>query len=170
MICSSVSPNCLQFNKVGTETLPVCAAIFFIIFNKTCWQPMCCIRGAPQQCHQQLHVSPLVANISIMFALPCGRRVSHVAPSWEGNDCSVGAHMLMLRSLSLPLQVHMPFMRYISVGCVVGIIAGFCIGPGKLCLCFLCCTKEQSCSHMDTTRQRLHHWGNRDASVPACYD
>ncbi|KAK1904946.1 Solute carrier family 2 facilitated glucose transporter member 9, partial [Dissostichus eleginoides] len=26
-------------------------------------------------------------------------------------------------------EVHLPFMRYISVCCVVGIIAGFCIGP-----------------------------------------
>uniref|UniRef100_A0A3P9A5U4 Solute carrier family 2, facilitated glucose transporter member 5 n=1 Tax=Esox lucius TaxID=8010 RepID=A0A3P9A5U4_ESOLU len=32
-------------------------------------------------------------------------------------------------TLSLVLQVHFPFMRYVSVGCVVGIIAGFCIGP-----------------------------------------
>uniref|UniRef100_A0A8C7F7H3 Solute carrier family 2, facilitated glucose transporter member 5 n=1 Tax=Oncorhynchus kisutch TaxID=8019 RepID=A0A8C7F7H3_ONCKI len=32
-------------------------------------------------------------------------------------------------TLSLVLQVHLPFMRYVSVGCVVGIIAGFCIGP-----------------------------------------
>ena len=28
-------------------------------------------------------------------------------------------------------QAQLSFMRYISVGCVVGIIAGFCIGPGK---------------------------------------
>lgn len=33
---------------------------------------------------------------------------------------------------SILLQVHLLFMRYISVCCVVGIIAGFCIGPGKL--------------------------------------
>uniref|UniRef100_A0A8C4ZZW6 Solute carrier family 2 member 15a n=1 Tax=Gadus morhua TaxID=8049 RepID=A0A8C4ZZW6_GADMO len=32
-------------------------------------------------------------------------------------------------TLSLILQVSLPFMRYISVTCVVGIIAGFCIGP-----------------------------------------
>ncbi|XP_036407345.1 solute carrier family 2 member 15b [Megalops cyprinoides] len=32
-------------------------------------------------------------------------------------------------TLSLILQAHVPFMRYISVGCVIGIIAGFCIGP-----------------------------------------
>ncbi|XP_030634798.1 solute carrier family 2 member 15b [Chanos chanos] len=32
-------------------------------------------------------------------------------------------------TLSLILQAHVSFMRYISVGCVVGIIAGFCIGP-----------------------------------------
>ncbi|KAK2815765.1 hypothetical protein Q5P01_026232 [Channa striata] len=32
-------------------------------------------------------------------------------------------------TVSVLLQPHMPFMRYISVGCVVGIIAGFCIGP-----------------------------------------
>jgi len=29
-------------------------------------------------------------------------------------------------------QTHVPFMKYVSVGCVVGIIAGFCIGPGEL--------------------------------------
>lgn len=28
-------------------------------------------------------------------------------------------------------QPQLSYMRYISVGCVVGIIAGFCIGPGK---------------------------------------
>ncbi|KAL0964372.1 hypothetical protein UPYG_G00322940 [Umbra pygmaea] len=32
-------------------------------------------------------------------------------------------------TFSLVLQVHLPFMRYVSVACVVGIIAGFCIGP-----------------------------------------
>eukprot|EP00064_Thunnus_orientalis_P009998 superscaffoldBa00001314_g10024 len=30
------------------------------------------------------------------------------------------------------IGAHLSFMRYISVCCVVGIIAGFCIGPGKL--------------------------------------
>ncbi|XP_072319956.1 solute carrier family 2, facilitated glucose transporter member 5-like [Eucyclogobius newberryi] len=32
-------------------------------------------------------------------------------------------------TVSVLLQPHLMFMRYISVGCVVGIIAGFCIGP-----------------------------------------
>uniref|UniRef100_A0A8C6WXQ2 Solute carrier family 2 member 15b n=1 Tax=Neogobius melanostomus TaxID=47308 RepID=A0A8C6WXQ2_9GOBI len=32
-------------------------------------------------------------------------------------------------TVSVILQPHLMFMRYISVGCVVGIIAGFCIGP-----------------------------------------
>ncbi|KAL3067324.1 solute carrier family 2 member 15b [Trematomus bernacchii] len=32
-------------------------------------------------------------------------------------------------TLSVLFQAQMAFMRYISVGCVVGIIAGFCIGP-----------------------------------------
>ncbi|KAL1282259.1 hypothetical protein QQF64_001062 [Cirrhinus molitorella] len=32
-------------------------------------------------------------------------------------------------TFSLLLQAHVPFMRYVSVACVVGIIAGFCIGP-----------------------------------------
>ncbi|XP_063047367.1 solute carrier family 2 member 15a [Engraulis encrasicolus] len=32
-------------------------------------------------------------------------------------------------TLSLILQSHVSIMRYVSVGCVVGIIAGFCIGP-----------------------------------------
>ncbi|XP_036402830.1 solute carrier family 2 member 15a [Megalops cyprinoides] len=32
-------------------------------------------------------------------------------------------------TLSLILQTHVSFMKYVSVGCVVGIIAGFCIGP-----------------------------------------
>uniref|UniRef100_A0A9J8C1P3 Solute carrier family 2, facilitated glucose transporter member 5 n=2 Tax=Cyprinus carpio TaxID=7962 RepID=A0A9J8C1P3_CYPCA len=35
-------------------------------------------------------------------------------------------------TLSLILQTYVPFMKYVSVGCVVGIIAGFCIGPGDL--------------------------------------
>ncbi|XP_042074637.1 solute carrier family 2 member 15a isoform X1 [Haplochromis burtoni] len=37
--------------------------------------------------------------------------------------CSTGI------TLALILQAHLSFMRYISVCCVVGIIAGFCIGP-----------------------------------------
>ncbi|XP_034044630.1 solute carrier family 2, facilitated glucose transporter member 5-like [Thalassophryne amazonica] len=32
-------------------------------------------------------------------------------------------------TVSITFQVHIPFMHYVSVGCVVGIIAGFCIGP-----------------------------------------
>ncbi|XP_047010087.1 solute carrier family 2 member 15a isoform X2 [Ictalurus punctatus] len=32
-------------------------------------------------------------------------------------------------TFSLVLQTHVRFMKYVSVGCVVGIIAGFCIGP-----------------------------------------
>jgi len=32
-------------------------------------------------------------------------------------------------TVSVLYQAELPFMRYISVGCVVGIIAGFCIGP-----------------------------------------
>ncbi|XP_016362694.1 solute carrier family 2 member 15b [Sinocyclocheilus anshuiensis] len=32
-------------------------------------------------------------------------------------------------TFSLLLQAHVSFMRYVSVACVVGIIAGFCIGP-----------------------------------------
>ncbi|XP_008316045.1 solute carrier family 2, facilitated glucose transporter member 9-like [Cynoglossus semilaevis] len=32
-------------------------------------------------------------------------------------------------TVSVLFQTELPFMRYISVGCVVGIIAGFCIGP-----------------------------------------
>ncbi|XP_031720382.1 solute carrier family 2 member 15b [Anarrhichthys ocellatus] len=32
-------------------------------------------------------------------------------------------------TVSVLLQTQLSFMRYISVGCVVGIIAGFCIGP-----------------------------------------
>nr|XP_057932890.1 solute carrier family 2 member 15a isoform X2 [Doryrhamphus excisus] len=37
--------------------------------------------------------------------------------------CSAGITFALL------LQTQLPFMRYVSVGCVVGIIAGFCIGP-----------------------------------------
>ncbi|MEQ2310619.1 hypothetical protein AMECASPLE_010940 [Ameca splendens] len=32
-------------------------------------------------------------------------------------------------TVSVLLQAQFPFMSYMSVGCVVGIIAGFCIGP-----------------------------------------
>ncbi|XP_068597214.1 solute carrier family 2 member 15a [Brachionichthys hirsutus] len=35
-------------------------------------------------------------------------------------------------TLALYLQTHLSFMRYISVCCVVGIIAGFCIGPAGI--------------------------------------
>ncbi|XP_075872790.1 solute carrier family 2 member 15a [Nelusetta ayraudi] len=52
-----------------------------------------------------------------------GRRPLMIGGFAAMGVCSAGI------TLSLILQVHMPFMRYISVGCVVGIIAGFCIGP-----------------------------------------
>ncbi|XP_061736921.1 solute carrier family 2 member 15b isoform X2 [Nerophis ophidion] len=32
-------------------------------------------------------------------------------------------------TISVLFQVHLPFLGYISVGCVIGIIGGFCIGP-----------------------------------------
>ncbi|MGH0145819.1 UNVERIFIED_CONTAM: hypothetical protein FKN15_010667 [Acipenser sinensis] len=35
-------------------------------------------------------------------------------------------------TLSLVLQTHFAFMRYISIACVVAIIAGFCIGPAGI--------------------------------------
>lgn len=31
---------------------------------------------------------------------------------------------------SVPSQAALPWMRYVSVACVVGIITGFCMGPG----------------------------------------
>lgn len=69
--------------------------------------------------------------------------------------------MIPLHPLSLPLQVHMPFMRYISVGCVVGIIAGFCIGPGKLLL-FVSCVAQRNGAAVT-----WNHGGSEDASVTA---
>ncbi len=48
------------------------------------------------------------------------------------------------------LQAHISFMRYVSVCCVVGIIAGFCIGPGKL-LCTVC-ECYHSCWHFKMSR------------------
>lgn len=41
-------------------------------------------------------------------------------------------HRWLFISSSFSLQAQLSFMRYISVCCVIGIIAGFCIGPGKL--------------------------------------
>nr|QCL11564.1 glucose transporter 15a [Lateolabrax maculatus] len=52
-----------------------------------------------------------------------GRRPLMVGGFAMMGICSAGI------TLSLILQAHLSFMRYISVCCVVGIIAGFCIGP-----------------------------------------
>lgn len=52
-----------------------------------------------------------------------GRRPLMVVGFTVMGVCSAGI------TLALLLQEHAPFMRYVSVCCVVGIIAGFCIGP-----------------------------------------
>lgn len=48
----------------------------------------------------------------------------------SASACSPGCELPTSSSSSL--QAQLSFMRYVSVCCVVGIIAGFCIGPGKL--------------------------------------
>uniref|UniRef100_A0A665T384 Solute carrier family 2, facilitated glucose transporter member 5 n=1 Tax=Echeneis naucrates TaxID=173247 RepID=A0A665T384_ECHNA len=52
-----------------------------------------------------------------------GRRPLMIGGFTMMGICSAGI------TLALILQAHLSFMRYISVCCVVGIIAGFCIGP-----------------------------------------
>ncbi|XP_030581304.1 solute carrier family 2 member 15a [Archocentrus centrarchus] len=52
-----------------------------------------------------------------------GRRPLMIGGFTMMGVCSTGI------TLALILQTHLSFMRYVSVGCVVGIIAGFCIGP-----------------------------------------
>lgn len=133
-----------------------CAAIIWIIFNT--WQQTGCSEAdseAPRPCHQQLRLSPFTLKLppDACSALRDAVLRAQLCHERRGSS-SAKAHMIPLRPLPLPLQVHMPFMRYISVGCVVGIIAGFCIGPGKLLLSSLCCTKERSRSHMASRRRR----------------
>uniref|UniRef100_A0A3Q4GJX6 Solute carrier family 2, facilitated glucose transporter member 5 n=2 Tax=Neolamprologus brichardi TaxID=32507 RepID=A0A3Q4GJX6_NEOBR len=52
-----------------------------------------------------------------------GRRPLMIGGFTMMGICSTGI------TLALILQAHLSFMRYVSVCCVVGIIAGFCIGP-----------------------------------------
>uniref|UniRef100_A0A669CAP9 Solute carrier family 2 member 15a n=1 Tax=Oreochromis niloticus TaxID=8128 RepID=A0A669CAP9_ORENI len=52
-----------------------------------------------------------------------GRRPLMIGGFTVMGICSTGI------TLALILQAHLSFMRYVSVCCVVGIIAGFCIGP-----------------------------------------
>uniref|UniRef100_A0A3Q3W7K2 Solute carrier family 2, facilitated glucose transporter member 5 n=1 Tax=Mola mola TaxID=94237 RepID=A0A3Q3W7K2_MOLML len=52
-----------------------------------------------------------------------GRRPLMIGGFTAMGLCSAGI------TIALILQPHLSFMRYISVCCVVGIIAGFCIGP-----------------------------------------
>lgn len=52
-----------------------------------------------------------------------GRRPLMIGGFTVMGVCSTGITMALI------LQTHLSFMRYVSVCCVVGIIAGFCIGP-----------------------------------------
>ncbi|XP_005755686.1 solute carrier family 2, facilitated glucose transporter member 9-like, partial [Pundamilia nyererei] len=66
------------------------------------------------------HLSLLIECFTIE---KLGRRPLMIGGFAMMGICSTGI------TLALILQAHLSFMRYISVCCVVGIIAGFCIGP-----------------------------------------
>ncbi|XP_024916771.1 solute carrier family 2 member 15a [Cynoglossus semilaevis] len=69
-------------------------------------------------------VIEIIAGLVGCFTIEkLGRRPLMIGGFAVMGICSAGI------TLSLILQVHLLFMRYISVCCVVGIIAGFCIGP-----------------------------------------
>ncbi|XP_075614210.1 solute carrier family 2, facilitated glucose transporter member 9 isoform X4 [Balearica regulorum gibbericeps] len=53
-----------------------------------------------------------------------GRRPLIITGFCAMGICSAGI------TVSLLLQTDLPWMRYVSVACVIGIIAGFCMGPG----------------------------------------
>ncbi|XP_029962682.1 solute carrier family 2 member 15a [Salarias fasciatus] len=69
-------------------------------------------------------VIEIVAGLIGCFTIEkLGRRPLMVGGFTMMGLCSAGI------TLSLLFQAHAPFMRYVSICCVVGIIAGFCIGP-----------------------------------------
>ncbi|XP_042358352.1 solute carrier family 2 member 15a [Plectropomus leopardus] len=69
-------------------------------------------------------VIEIIAGLIGCFSIEkLGRRPLMIGGFSIMGICSVGI------TIALILQVHLSFMRYISVCCVVGIIAGFCIGP-----------------------------------------
>lgn len=51
------------------------------------------------------------------------------SPGDAGREAQ-GHHLSSIPQPRVPLQTALPWMRYVSVACVVGIIAGFCMGPG----------------------------------------
>lgn len=69
--------------------------------------------------------------------LTCGYDDLHAKPWSEVKITKYAQTDFFMLCCFFSLQAHLSFMRYISVCCVVGIIAGFCIGPGKL-LCTVC--------------------------------
>ncbi|KAM8852141.1 solute carrier family 2 member 15a isoform 1-T1 [Synchiropus picturatus] len=69
-------------------------------------------------------VIEIIAGLIGCFTIEkLGRRPLMIGGFTMMGVCSAGI------TLALLLQTHLSFMRYISVCCVVGIIAGFCIGP-----------------------------------------
>ncbi|XP_059215930.1 solute carrier family 2 member 15a [Centropristis striata] len=66
----------------------------------------------------------IIAGLIGCFSIEkLGRRPLMIGGFATMGICSAGI------TVALMLQAHLSFMRYISVCCVVGIIAGFCIGP-----------------------------------------
>ncbi|XP_034021498.1 solute carrier family 2, facilitated glucose transporter member 9-like [Thalassophryne amazonica] len=69
-------------------------------------------------------VIEIIAGLIGCFTIEkLGRRPLMIGGFTVMGICSAGI------TLALMLQVQLSFMRYVSVCCVVGIIAGFCIGP-----------------------------------------
>ncbi|XP_074503132.1 solute carrier family 2 member 15a [Sebastes fasciatus] len=67
----------------------------------------------------------IIAGLIGCFSIEkLGRRPLMIGGFTMMGICSAGITVALLLQ-----QVHLLVMRYVSVGCVVGIIAGFCIGP-----------------------------------------
>lgn len=51
-------------------------------------------------------------------------------PPSSGAAAELGTCPAAVPAPRVPSQTALPWMRYVAVACVVGIIAGFCMGPG----------------------------------------
>ncbi|KAF0027743.1 hypothetical protein F2P81_020484 [Scophthalmus maximus] len=96
----------IQYTTAGTGIIEIIAGVIGCVFYFI---------------RRHLTRAPPLLLLQCFTIEKLGRRPLMVGGFAMMGICSAGI------TLSLILQVHLLFMRYISVGCVVGIIAGFCI-------------------------------------------
>ncbi|KAF6739111.1 Solute carrier family 2, facilitated glucose transporter member 9 [Oryzias melastigma] len=100
----------IQYTTVGTGAIEVIAGMLGVSEHQT---------HPTHPCHCA-HTAPILQCFTIERV---GRRPLIIGGFLFMGICCAGITVSVLH------QAQLPFMSYISVGCVIGIIAGFCIGP-----------------------------------------